>query len=416
MSLKTRQELGQACASNLDTIIQGANNAKVSVPDHLQSLSPIPDRKDDSKSALADVLYYQGVRLSDDVENGLTASTWAEVKQKPQWVQRLFIIHMTGKTKVGIKTYRSKMRQVKKERDLMRQARTYDASPAGSANRPFADTELFNSERGLEFPPAEVIFADTRFPNSTAVRVLEYKPLTPEAIARNYAEGTEVDVVTLDYNQSPVGMKRIASGIEYSHEQDIAGELTAELIDEFMVERGAEVVNRRVKDAIALLAEKAKEGITIGSAPHKIPVTAKGLLEIILNTPKRFTWTTVLGRRATIQNYLGIDRSEFYAGIRELPGGSVVGTDFYGKAPLPRYVADVPDEGYGLGEDEIMFLDASEAALLHILEGSELETQEFVNRTRMNEIIWSASMGVSEKYPSQTNFALRPFRVFQLKN
>jgi len=84
---------------------------------------------------------------------------------------------------------------------------------------------------------------------------------------------------------------------------------------------------------------------------------------------------------------------------------------------LPRYVADFEPgthSEYGMEENELLFLDASEASFLHILEGSELETQEFINRTRMNEIIWSASMGVSEKYPSQTNLAKKPFRVFTI--
>lgn len=412
MSLLKRSELAQRCEQNIDQIIQGAASVNRTVPDYMQGLSPIADNKDDAKAALADILYYQGVTLSDDADNGLTATTWSEVKQKPQWVQRLFIIHQSSQARKGVQTYRSKMKQVRKERNEMKMARTYDASQAGSANRPFADTELFNSERGLEFPPAEVIFADTRFPTSTAVRVLEYKPLTPEQIARNYAEGTEVDVVTLDYNQTNVPMKRIASGIEYSHEQDIAGELTSELISEYMVERGAEVVNRRVKDAVVLLAGKAKEG-SRGAVELKKD-NGEGLLKAIVETPKRFVWTTVLGRADTIQRYLGLDRSRFYAGPRELPGGTTVGTDFYGKAPLPRYVADVPND-YGIGANELMFLDASEAALLHILQNSELETSEFVNRTRMNEIIWSASMGVSEKYPSQTDEAKRPYRIYTLE-
>ena len=411
MNIMTRTQLRQKCQDAFDTIIQGATAAKMRVDKYMQSISPVAERADDSKSAVADILYYEGVTLSADPENGIEASTWGEVKQKPEWVQRLFASHMAGKTKLGLNTYKSKIRQVRKERNAMKLARTYGSAEAGSAQRPWADTEMFNSERPVNFPPPEVIFSDTRFPSSSAVRVLEYKSLTKEQIARNYKEGTEVDVVSLDYNATPVAMKRLASGIEYSHEQDIAGELTSEMIAEYMEERGAEVVNRRVKDAIKLMADKAKDGITPTNVTGD---DEESLLEMVMAVPKRFIWTTVIGLEPTIRRYLAIDRTNlFHRSGNATPAGATVGNDVYGKAVLPRYVADVPaDNGYGIGENELLFLDASEAALLHILEGSELETQEFVNRTRMNEIIWSASMGVSEKYPSQTTEAKRPFRIF----
>jgi len=415
MSILTRTQVRQKCNDDFNSIVQGATAAKMKVEKYLQSISPIPERQDDSKSCVKDILYYEGVTLSDDPENGIEASIWGEVQQKPEWVQRLYISHMAGKTKLGIQTYRGKIRQVKKERNKMMLARTYDSAEAGSAQRPWSDTELFNSERPVNFPPPEVIFADTRFPATPAVRVLESKPLSKEQILRTYKEGTEVDVVTLDYNENPVIMKRLASGIEYSHEQDIAGELTSQMIAEYMEERGAEVVNRRVRDAINLLATKAKE-----NTPDTVQLTdddnTEFLLQMIMSAPKNFIWTTVIGLEATIRRYLGIDRTNlFHRSTNATPAGATVGNDVYGRAVLPRYVADVPaDNGYGIGANELLFLDASEAAFLHILEGSELETQEFINRTRMNEIIWSASMGVSEKYPSQTDEAKRPFRMFTL--
>lgn len=414
MSILTRTQVRQKCNDDFNSIVQGATAAKMKVEKYLQSISPIPERQDDSKSCVKDILYYEGVTLSDDPENGIEASIWGEVQQKPEWVQRLYISHMAGKTKLGIQTYRGKIRQVKKERNKMMLARTYDSAEAGSAQRPWSDTELFNSERPVNFPPPEVIFADTRFPASAAVRVLESQPLSKEQILRNYKEGTEVDVVSLDYSETPVSMKRLASGIEYSHEQDIAGELTSEMIAEYMEERGAEVVNRRVRDAIKLMADKANPD---GNTPIEIDNNVESLSNAIRIAPRNFVWTTVVGSYKAIGKYLAIPRGDGYANQRVLPIGATIGNDVYGRAVLPRYVADFEPgthSEYGMEENELLFLDASEASFLHILEGSELETQEFINRTRMNEIIWSASMGVSEKYPSQTNLAKKPFRVFTI--
>ena len=410
MSFLTRLETKEKCATDLDGIIASAKAAKTSVPNYLQSLSPKPDNADDTKACLADILYMEGVRLSDDPEHGLTASSLEEVKLLPPHVQTLYSIHIQTKSKRVITSFKQKAKELKKERDSLLLARSYTDEDSGSPQRPYADVGVFNSERPVNFPPPEVIFADTRNHNTTAVRVIESKPLKSEALVQTYGEGAEINVYRLDYNKELVDMKRIASGVDYSHEQDIAGELTSELLSEYMDERGAEVINRRIKEMIGIFATKGAVGT---SAKIDMSKDEDGLAEAVLAAPKQFIWTTVLGREPTVRRYLTIDRAKFRTGSYELPLGSTVGEDRYGRAFLPRYVADVPND-YGIAENDLLFLDASEAGLIHILEGSELETQEFINRTRMNEVIWSATMGVSEKYPSQTDPTKRPYRLATL--
>ena len=407
------QQLNNPEGTKLDELIARANENKTSVLQELQVESPVPDNDDDSKSAAADYLFNSGVYLTDNPALGIRASTWSEISQKPPPVQYVFACHMKNKVtrvaldlKQRIKAFRLMRRQIAL-------ARTYGASDRGSPNRMFWDTEVMNSESALEYPPSEYIIGDVRFTTSDAIRIIESKPISKAQVLRDYAEGTEVYVAQLDYAKTDAEMKDVASGIEYSHKQDIAGNLTAELIEEYLMEQAAEVINKRTKEGIVDIATKAK-ATDISVYEFTQSNTDEDILKAIIATPKRFRYTTVLGLEDSIVEWLGIDRSSFYAGSNiNLPAGAAAGTDMYVRAPEMRMCIDVPAD-YGLAAKELLFLDADHSLCLFILEGSELETREFINRKRMNEIIWSGTMGTSEKYPTQKDQTLRPYRMFKL--
>ena len=406
------QQLNNTEGKKLDELISRANKNNTSFLQELQAESPVPDNKDDSQSASADYLFQSGVYLSDNPALGIRASTWSEITQKDMPVQYVFSCHMKNKVTRVVLDLKERVKAFRLLKKRFALARTYGASDRGSPNRPFWDTEVMNSLSALEYPPPEYIIGDVRFTNSDAIRIIESKPITQQQMVRDYAEGTEVYVAQLDYAKTDAEMKDVASGIEYSHKQDIAGHLTAELIEEYLMEQSAEVINKRTKEGIQNLATKAKvngQGVTNMNSGN-----INGILEAIVKTPKRFTYSTVLGLEASVIKYLQIDRRAFYAGSNtDLPAGATAGTDMYVKAPNLRMVIDVPSD-YGIAEDDLIFLDSDHSLCLFILEGVELETREFINRKRMNEIIWSGTMGTSEKYPTQENEALRPFRTFHL--
>ena len=395
---------------------EGASLTKV-----LQSASPVPDQADDAKNVVDDLLFKQGVFLYDSPENGIVSSTWKEVKKKPVWVQRLYSERMVNQSRKAVTGHITLMKRIRRRVSL---ATTYEAEEKGSAMKPWSSTEVMNSVSALEYPPSGLVFSDIRRPPTTAVRVIESKPMDKEQLIRNYGEDVEYYVGKLDYHAAPVPVKGFGSGVTYSHQQDIAGELTSELISENMAERGAEIINRLAKDAIVLMANKAKEGGT-SAVPAIVDLTnlintaqpedEDKLLEAVLATPKRFAFDVVFATVDGAREWLSWDRTSFYAGSsQELAAVTAVGSDVYIKAPKRRIVVDVPAD-YGIADENALLIDSGQSALLHILEGSELETKEFINRTRMNEIIWSATMGVSEKFPSQTDPTLRPFILFKIQ-
>ena len=407
-----RQQLNQPEGKKLEALIMRANENKTSFLQELQVESPLPDNEGDSQSAAADFLFNSGVYLTDNPSLGIRASTWSQITKKSVPVQYVFMAHMKNKvTRValGLKQRIKLLRLLRKEFEL---ARTYGASDRGSPNRMNWYTEVMNSESALEYPPAEYIMSDVRFTTSTAIGVVESKPISKAQAVRDYAEGTEVYVGQLDYTVTDAKMKRVASGIEYSHEQDIAGHLTADLIEEYLMEQTAEVINKRTKEGIVDIATKAKTAWDSTAETFAATATDDDILKTIVATPKRFRYRTVLGLEAAIAEWLGIDRSAFYAGSNtNLPAGSAAGTDMYVRAPEMRMCIDVP-AGYGLAENELLFLDPDHSLCLFLLEGAELETRDFISRKRMHEIIWSGTMGTSEKYPSQTDKTLRPYRMW----
>ena len=416
MKITSRAQITQQLNENdhrkLDELVTRANKNNTTVLQELQLESPVPDNKDDTQLAAADFLFKSGVYLSDDPKHGIRASKWSEIQEKSVAVQYVFACYMKNTMTRNLLSLKQRIKSSSRMNAAIEMARTYGGSERGSPNRPYWDTEVFNSLSALEYPPPEYIIGDVRFTSSDAIRIIESKPITSQQILRDYAEGTEVYVGQLDYAKTDAEMKDVASGIEYSHKQEIAGNLTAELIEEYLMEQSAEVINKRTKEGIQTLATKATAtGVSIQTFSVN---NIDALLQMIIATPKRFQYTTVLGLEATVANYLEIDRSAFYAGSNNaLPAGSTVGMDMYVRAPSMRYVIDVPSD-YGIDTNELLFLDSMHSLCLFILEGSELETREFINRKRMNEIIWSGTMGTSEKYPTQTDQTLRPFRMFQI--
>ena len=417
MEIKSREalalEISQSDGSKINDVVRRCKKNSTSFAQELQAEAPLPDKDGESKSTIADLLFREGVYLSDNAALGIKATPIEHISEKPMHVQYLFNSYMKEGITRFVLQKKEQMRQFSRKRRAIKQARTYASSDRGSANRPYFDTEVFNSESALEYPPMQFIIGDVRDTTSDAIRVIESDPVEAAQKAREWGEGAEIYVNELKSKSADAELKDVVAGVTYSHKQSVVGELNSQLLDEYMAEQTAEVINKFTKEAIVLMAETDSTAKDIGSGDA---IDKDDIVDVLVQTPKRFMWTTVVGEESAVKSWLSVDRSSFYAGSNlALAAGSTVGVDTYIKAPTERIVIDVPTD-YGLEADEFLLIDASEAILMFMLEGVELETTEFVNRKRMHEVIWSGSMGISQKYPSQSTANLRPFRKFHISS
>ena len=122
-------------------------------------------------------------------------------------------------------------------------------------------------------------------------------------------------------------------------------------------------------------------------------------------TDTDYAVTTLIGDSATVRDYLEVDRSGFaYNSGAMTVGGSTVGMEMYGKAPVTRTIYDKASlTGTGIATDQLLGIDGSKTSDMYIASGSQENLEAYRERQGMYEIMWRFKYITTLRVPGSTN-------------
>ena len=239
-------------------------------------------------------------------------------------------------------------------------------------------------------------------------RVVESKDYAAAELLRGRPEGTINNIIELQFVNDTVTLQPQVVGVTYTRSQSLSSGFNSELLMEFQTQAGHEAMTNQVNRGLKKLYDNGKQT----SVPN-FSVNQAGLIELVMSAPRDYIWTSVFGKKATIAKYMGVDRSAFYGDMMGLAGASVIGSDFYARAPLPRYVSELHDgaEAFvGLQDNELLLVDARYSVDLYNWFAFEMEVTDYSSPGDRFTQIRNIQTGPGERFPSKTT-ANKPFQV-----
>lgn len=360
--------------------------------DLTQTLKEIaPDRSDQLEvvNPISGVLAQEGVFLRSDLDNGVRATPLKEVLNKDR-------PHLMPAFKFATHEYIvNNVRGVTQSPSAMEQLNSGlgDYNP-GSAMRPYSDSPLRDGDIKTAYPPVTSVAASVIRQNSDSIRVAtaDKNPNLQEI-----SETADIPLREVKEVENTAAMARFGDGLKLSAKMVNSGRYTTEMVmlaaNDFRIGVENEMAKRACVAAAAGLT-----ATTLGTTP-----TPNSLLRIVGTPNNSYRITTGFGRLATVQTYLGIDRSSFFhSSDNATPLGSTIGNDAYARAAQTRLIYDVPND-YGIAANQMLFIDATEAVDVYILEGSDRATDTYKDLSRTYEIAWDIEFGVILRTPTSTN-------------
>lgn len=396
--------------SDWEKIEQIAAADRLTPTEVLQSISPYGDGG--SENAGLDFLHSEGVYVKSAPELGIVPIQVMDVANMSKPTQRIFHSYMIDQQKVGIHAYADKQRELKKYADAMHRLKvddSLDEIEKGSILRQWVD--FINLEMYMVVPAFESVYGRVLDSMGDSPRVTESRKYTGTELLQNRPEGTIPHLVELQFIPNSVNLLPQVIGVTYSRSQSISSGFNAELLAGFQTQAGQEAMTDQVTRGLKLMYSKGKQATV-----PTFDADSDGLIDLVMSAPRDYIWTSVFGNKAAIAKYLGIDRSKFFGNSRELAGASAVGSDFYARAPLPRYVSELhdgQDTVVGLGTDELLLVDARFAVDLYNWFAFEMEVSEF---NAIGDRFWqlrNIQTGPGERFPSKPT-AAKPFQVVKL--
>ena len=397
-------------------IEQIASKTRMTPTEVMQSISPVADNG--SKNCGLDFLHANGVYIKSSPENGIVSTPVADMEEMDPITQKVYHSYMIDQQKVGIHSYAEKQRELKKYADAMHQLKISDSLSEverGSILRQWVD--FVNFEMRMVTPAFEAVYGRVMDSMGDNPRVVESKDYEAGALLQDRPEGTINNIIELQFVDNTVELKPQVVGVTYTRSQSLSSGFNSELLAEFQMQAGHRAMTDQVQRGIKLMATQGKQS----SIPN-FSVNATGLIDLVMSAPRDYIWTTVLGDRATIAKYMAIDRSAFYADTRTLAAGTVVGSDMYARAPLPRYVCELftedtgsttVNDAYGLTTNQLLLVDARYAIDLYNWFAFEMETTDFSAQSDRFTQIRNIQTGPAERFPSKPT-ATKPFQVVTL--
>ena len=381
--INTIEQLAAEYRDNHEELIEGdlATNLNQIAPDRSDQLE-VPN-------PLSGILAQEGVFLRSDLENGIRSTPLKHIfdTKRP---------HLMPAFKFATNEYiRNGLRGFTQSTSMMDQLNSGlgDYNP-GSGMRPYSESPLRDGDKKVAYPPVTAVAASVIRQQADVIRVAEAEK-NPNL--QELGETADVPLRAIGERESTGAMKRVGDGIKISQKMVNSGRYTAEMVMLEANDFRIAVENLMTKDA-CVAAASGLTAVSLGASPN-----ADDLLEIVTTPNQAYRITTGFGRLASVRTYLGIDRSEFFhSSSNATPLGSTIGNDSYARAAESRLIYDVPND-YGIGTDEMLFIDATEVVDVYILEGSDRATDTYKDLSRTYEIAWDIEFGVNLRTPNSTN-------------
>ena len=387
-----------------------AKDTRMTPTEVMQAISPNAERGSDNCGL--DYLHSEGIYIKSSPENGIVSTPVASMQDWSPITQKVYHSYMVDQQKVGIHSFAAKQRELKKYTDAMHRLKIDDSLSEidrGSILRQWVD--FVNFEMRMVVPAFESVYGRVMDSMGDNPRVVESRDYTATELLRDRPEGTINNIIELQFVDNTVTLQPQVVGVTYTRSQSLSSGFNSELLAEFQMQAGHEAMTNQVSRGLKKLYDNGKQTTVPTFAPTK-----EGLIELVMSAPRDYIWTSVFGRKATIAEYLGISRSDFYSEMMMQAGGTAVGADFYARAPLPRYVSELHDgaEAFvGIQDDELLLVDARFSVDLYNWFAFEMEVTDFSAQSDRFTQIRNIQTGPGERFPSKST-ANKPFQVVTL--
>ena len=390
-----------------DRIEKIAKDARLTPTEVMQAISPHTDKG--SENCGLDYLHLEGVYVKSSPEHGIVSTQVADLGEMDPTTQKIYHSYMIDQQKVGIHSFSAKQRELKKYADAMHRLKidnSLSEIERGSILRQWVD--FVNFEMRMVVPAFESVYGRVVDSMGDNPRVVESRDYTSGELLRDRPEGTINNIIELQFVDNTVTLEPQVVGVTYTRSQSLSSGFNSELLAEFQTQAGHEAMTNQVNRGLKLLYDNGKQ-----STPPIFTANSTGLIDLVMSAPRDYIWTTVIGKRATIARYLDIDRRGFYSDVMRQAGGTVVGSDFYARAPLPRYVSELhdgADEFIGIQDDELLLIDARYSVDLYNWFAFEMEVTDFSAQSDRFIQIRNIQTGPGERFPSKAT-ENKPFQV-----
>ena len=398
-----RVEQAEEFANNHEDYLQRVSSDETSLHNIMQSEVPVHEENEE-RSAVASALRYLGVTLRDDPVNHIESTPLQAIygQKSKQHLVPLF----QEATQQFIKG------KFEGSRDRARRVETLASGLAGftpgSAMRAYYDTELRQSSPLIANPELAVIAANVIRQDEDSIRTIEKVNADLIDNPPIVAELSDIQTVGIQQSSTPSAMERRGAGVKISEKLRSNGRYSSEHLFQDAERFQVGLERRMVQLCINEL--RIMTGTTLITATAvTLDSTSDGeeLMEILQAMAKGFIARTVIGRQPAVRTYMTVDRSAFYyASSNQSEQGSAIGSDNYGSA-TNRQVRDVENNQTNIAADELLIFDSANMIDVYIRNGSDMATEEFINRSRAWEILWDLEFGAAKRHPSTANGRLR---------
>ena len=387
-----------------------AKEMRLTPTEVMQAISPNTDKG--SENCGLDYLHAQGVYVKSSPEHGIVPTQVADMESMDPVTQKVYHSYMVDQQKVGIHSFSEKQRELKRYADAMHRLKIDDSLSEierGSILRQWVD--FVNFEMRMVVPAFESVYGRVMDSMGDNPRVVESRDYTADELLRDRPEGTINNIIELQFVDNEITLQPQVVGVTYTRSQSLSSGFNSELLAEFQTQAGHAAMTNQVDRGLKKMYDNGKQ-----TTQPVFVANETGLIDLVMSAPRDYLWTTVIGKRATIARYLGIDRRGFYSDMMMQAGATAVGSDFYARAPLPRYVSELHDgseEFVGIQDNELLLIDARFSIDLYNWFAFEMEVTDFSAQSDRFMQIRNIQTGPGERFPSKPT-AIKPFQVVTL--
>ena len=365
-------------AKNWGDILEQCDQDKITLTAWAQNECPVPTMEDEPQSALDSWMQLSGIRTKDNRKTRVMSTPMNKIDKG--YKRALLLEGLKSSVRTNLQGYR--------DDEVIQQL----AGPASSADyaqgtsvHPRMYMPLRDSARMTAYPPLAAVTSQVTVQNGQ-IQLPEFKESDQGAGPHPWTDGDEIILDTARVTEPSTTPKHVAGGFRITDSlwnSSIGASFVQLQADRYRVRVERQLVREIVAKIIAAANGDGKS-VNIRLSTY----AAEVITEIVMlynEQQQDFMVTTLLGNKATVKKYLNIDRSGHftYSGMRNLQG-EVNGTDRYGKMPSDRMVYDLPSSQIpdsGLGNDELIALDADDTSSVYIMEDTSRETTMDLERS-----------------------------------
>lgn len=379
--MRTRTQLANDWKTDYPDIIQQAHSKGRAVHRELQAISPQVEgvHPNEPKYALGWLCDFHGIILRDDRDNGVISSPVKDIFAEPHKAHA-FACAVKANVTNGLRAFSWERHQKKLAFGIE------DFAP-GSSFRPYVATPLRDGGKVVSWPPMSSVIASVTEQDGDSIQIPEFIPNEDAESYKTWRPGTPIPLDTIGVAETTQTARWYAGGIKITEEmRNGNADLVMMHSDKSRIRLEQQVVDE-ILPKIAASPGNAKD-VGLAGTPDAQTIIGIGTAF----TKKDYVVTTLLGRTAKVEAYLGVDRSGFWNDGNREGASAVAGGDQYGKGGINRLVYDVDTDTLAIAAlpaDEFLGFDASETADMFIASGSDKTTDTYVERERTYEIAWT---------------------------